>query len=321
MKMRSGRTRLQSKELVEEEPVEEPPQAASTGKKQKSKRELRKEQREVLRSKSLGLIRLSDDKTQKPKKIVFGDDDDSDVEKEEDDKLEEIVPTTKDDDNKEEEDDSDDDMVEQVSGKAAREAELQRELETRAAAQQAAKKKKKRKSRRQVEEEESSDDDDEEIMEEDFFAELDAQKSALRKARKQSKGGDAAISKHTIFHSSNDDDVPRTPIEVMPGMELVVLEDEDEENADLTTALSLVVTEAPSPTALQNSRVVVDGSDVISAKQKQKQKKLGLAPPPPTWRRSQKTNRILLNKGRGGRKGGKAAANFVVKAKVKTYKF
>lgn len=302
---------------MEEEPVEEEevPKAASTGKKQKSKRELRKEQREVLRSKSLGLIRLSDEK-QKPKKIVFGDDDDDDAEQG-DDNLE-LVPKESNDNNDaaaEEEDGSDDDVVEQVSSKAARElalAELERERETKAA--QAAKKKKKRKSRLPVEEEESSDEDEE--MEEDFFAELDAQKSALRKARR-SKGGDAAISKHTVFQSSNDDDVPTTPIEVMPGMELVVLE-EDQENADMTTALSLTVAEAPSQSILHNSRVVTDGSDIVSAKQKQKKKKTGLAPPQPNWRRSQKTNRILLNKGRGK---GKAASNFAVKANVNTYKF
>jgi len=315
MKMRSGKKRSKSKE--EEEPVEEPeqndeaPKAASTGKKQKqNKRNLRKEQREVLRSKSLGLIRPSD-ATQKPKKIVFGDDDDADQGDGSDDNLAIVPKDTA--DNKEEEDDEDD-AVEQVSSKAARDmamAERQGERETKAA--QASKKKKKRKTRPKKEKKEESSDEDED-MEEDFFAELDAQKSAIRKARKSK--GDTAIPKHTIFQSSNEDTSP-TPIEVNAGMELVVLE-EDEEHGDATTALSLALTEAPSQSMLHNSRVITDGSDIISAKQKQKHRKSGRALPEPNWRRSKKTNRVLLNKCRGK---GKAAANFVVKANVKAYKF
>lgn len=305
---RRGKSKEDEEERVEEveanneneqDDDDEAPEATSSSKKKISSRSARKQQRETLRSKNLGLIRIAGDQEPKPNKIVFGDDNEHEGSGSETfhDARESLSPH-EDDNQKEDDGDDDDDAVEQVNTSAARDmalAQLQQEREI----TKANKKTKKRRKARKVEEEEI--DDDKDMLEDDFFAELDAQKSALKKAKKAKPGKD--IPKHTIF--SSNEETSAIPIEYNPGMELVVLGEEEDA---VTVAMSLALTEPPSKNAIICSRgLIVDGSEKISQKQKQKAKKGGKLPEP-TWKRSKKMNRLLLTKGRG-----KAAVNFVPK--------
>lgn len=293
----------------DDDKVEEAVTSSKKKKKTPSERKtLRKQQKEALRSKNLGLI--AEETPNKSRKIVFGDDmDDAPLEEEEDDEKPESASNNNKEDEVEEEED--DDAVEQMDSKAAREMALEQREQERASTKVV--KKKKRKSRARPE----ADADDN--FEDDFFAQLDEQK-ATDKKNKKAKGEDV-IPKHTIFQSA-DEEHPQEPIEVNPGMELVVLGEDDYEEGqrlenDHTMALSMTA-EEPSETALYHSRDnLKSGRDIISMKQRQKYKKHGLKSDTQYWRRSMKMNRRLLTKGKG-----KAAAAFTVANKLeKTFKF
>ena len=302
-----------------------------------SAQELRKQQREQARAKELGLLpktSAEEGTKNKPTKIVFDSDDNEDLDESEqeegqlydahddDEGAEEGEDVAEKASNNENSDSDDDDAVEQMDSRVAKDLALeerQRERETKVVSDiQSKKKKKKRKKSHKIQEKRAGSDDDEDLLEDDdFFAELDAQRSSRRKKKKADQI--EVQPKHTVFQTTMDKHLGHVPIEVNPGMELVVLEEDDydktiydEDDNNIQDSL-ILGGEEPSETAVFHSRAqIVDGSDIISHKQMQKQRKHGLKPPDANWKRSKKMNRMLLSKGKG-----QAAATFA----VKTYKF
>jgi len=327
---------------ADDDNVEEAPTSSkSSNKKEKiTRREIRKHQRETLRSKNLGLIHIGDtnDGTEtptssnRPRKIVFDDTNDVSLE-DNGDKEQDLVDDKlgdnqriQDDDDGDDDDDDDDDAVEQMDSKAAKDmmlAQREQERNTSKAFRATPRKRKRTTGSRGTEHEKDVgplEDDD------DFFAELEAQKAAERKKRKAAAGGDVdVIPKHTIFQTANEELTSKATLEVHPGLELVVLgeKDHDDEGDDgyqqfeKEQAMSLAVTGELSRTALQHSRGFLKGGwDVISDKQRKKKNKTGLMATKDTWKRSKKMNRLLLTKGKG-----KAAVNFASKKVTPTFKF
>jgi hypothetical protein len=253
--------------------------------------------------------------------------------------------------NKAEGDDDDDDGVEEMTSKEARQEDLERrELERRtarvAASQTAAKKSRKRKdcssskaepqpdeprTRKDSEASSVGPDDamaiDTYTMDESFFAELDVAREAERKERRRRRlvEDDTARPRgvHTTFVVEGETSAETQPIvkKVDHNVQVVVLPAAAPAFGDDNDVPALpppvFASEPVSSTALVCSRgLLVDGSDVMSAKAQQKAKKNGIAHlrkdnVVPGWTRSKKMSFLASSKNR--RKQGNAAPIFAVK--------
>jgi hypothetical protein len=247
----------------------------------------------------------------------------------------------------EDDDDEDDDDggVEEMTSKAARQEDLERrEVErrtARAASQTAAKKSRKRRESKVEQQaepnsdassagpedatamiEEGTDMD----MDESFFAQLDEARETERKERRRRRLDDTAgmqRGKHTTFvveGESSEAALHIRPIakKVDHNVHVVVLPAAPANDDDFPALPPPIFTSEPvSSTALVCSRaLLLDGSDVMSAKAQQKAKKNGVAHlvkdnAVPGWTRSKKMSFLASSKSR--RKKGTAAPIFAVK--------
>jgi hypothetical protein len=254
------------------------------------------------------------------------------------------------DDDEEDDDEDDDDGVEEMTSKAARQEDLERrELErrtARAASQTAAKKSRKRRESKAEQQAEpklrknsdASSDGPEGAtamfeggtdmdMDESFFAQLDEARETERKERRRRRLDDTAgmqRGKHTTFvvegESAEAAFLHRRPIakKVDHNVHVVVLPAAPAKDDDFPALPPPIFTSEPvSSTALVCSRgLLLDGSDVMSAKAQQKAKKNGVAHlvkdnAVPGWTRSKKMSFLASSKSR--RKKGTAAPIFAVK--------
>jgi hypothetical protein len=248
-------------------------------------------------------------------------------------------------DGDEDDDEDDDDGVEEMTSKAARQEDLERrELErrtARAASQTAAKKSRKRRESKAEQQAEpklrknsdASSDGPENAtggtdmdMDESFFAQLDEAQETNRKERRRRRLDDTAglpRGKHTTFVVEGES--AEAALHIRPivkkidhNVHVVVLPATLANDDDFPALPPLVFASEPvSSTALVCSRgLLLDGSDVMSAKAQQKAKKNGVAHldkdnAVPGWTRSKKMSFLASSKSR--RKKGTAAPIFAVK--------
>jgi hypothetical protein len=193
-----------------------------------------------------------------------------------------------------EEDDDDDDAVEEVKTSSARESETKKRLQERESARAVVAAGKKKRKRKKVE---TTDD-----LDEDFFQQLEEEKATekarlkqQRKLDKQPKG------RYTSFVVDEENEDDSMPLQAEFDVQVAVI------RPDLDLAFT-----APSAEANLFSRNQLEhGGDGLSAKQIQKAKKNGKkAVENSTWQRSTKMNRILVP---GRRNRGGPAVHFVKK--------
>mmetsp|Transcript_111922 Transcript_111922/g.229164 ORF Transcript_111922/g.229164 Transcript_111922/m.229164 type:complete len:339 (+) Transcript_111922:128-1144(+) len=299
----------------EEEDVEE----TQTPKRGKSKKkELRKQRKEQLKSKTTGVgLKISVDNDSAPtnKKIVFDDtnlpsDEDHNDDNENEQSGEKLSAQSikqKDEDN----DDDDDDAVEEVQGKAARD-EVMDQMKTEEKQSLKTKKKRRRKSRKlKTKQSDDDNDNDDDDMDEDFFAQLDTVRKEELKEKKElekSLARDAAKGKHTTFvfaQNESDDRALSDPMQINENIQVVVLNESSEVTGGNNN--SFVSNSSVSKTALLYSRnALKDGSDPNAgvAEMKRKRNRSGAEVQP--WKRARQ--RVVM--GRSRMTKGKPAAFF-----------
>lgn len=282
-------------------------ESLKTEKQAKRVSDLRRRQRETLRAKATGKIDISNAPSAN-KRIVFDDNepvnrkdittDDQKVNDAESgmDKVMTSEPPREQDEESEVGHDSDEDAVEEVQTSQAHQQEKeQRSQERQSARASLQKTTKKRRRKKTVEQEEEEEDFDE-----DFFQQLEQERQAAKnEQRKAKKLASESKGRHTTFVVAEDDNNRVLPTTV-EGIQVAVL----------SNIVEPTLSE-PTEEAYIYSRSRLDnGSDGLSAKQKQKAKRRKVKPEEnPSWQRSRKMN-VLGSTRLGQNRGGRPAALF-----------
>lgn len=208
-------------------------------------------------------------------------------------------------------DDDDNDEVEEMGNSVAvarEEAEQERERSAARALRMEQAKRRKRKKKAAKKEAKPVDEE----FDEDFFAQLDAEAAEEKALKKQKIDLDEQKGRHTTFVVSGESEGVSAPVRAEHNIEVVVLRDSSPEIDQHEASLG-----APSTSSFAFSRSsIVDGSDTISQKQRQKAKQAGKKTVDnTTWKRSNKMNRLLGRRSKMMRRRGKGtpALNFVTK--------
>lgn len=308
---RSSRKQKRGEDVEErkvEQSEDEPEQDSKTTKDLNGQRsrELRRKQRETMRSRNMGVgISISTESTPS-KKIIFDDENEGEEESVDENGIDEIEPI------KEvvsQGEDSDDDAVEEVKSSVARQTimeQLAKERETVKIQklQTRTKKRKKTSEKKQPDEEE---------FDEEFFAQVDSELEAQRRQKKKKeKGSDSGpAGRHTTFVSVEDDETAG-PIQANHNIELVVLGDEGPVNSALMRIMEAKAGIEPSDASHLFARSRLENGTEQAKKKGSKRKKQDDA----GWKRSKKMNVLAFGHTKMQRRKGRgmAAARFVVKS-------
>lgn len=296
---------------------------------QKSKRQERREKRELLRARAIGAVgKISlDGNSSSSKKIVFDDEEDgfasesNSVNKQQtqenkpninqegdtsDDEPEEDVTSSRKNvihNNDDESDDSDSD-VEEVKTSSQTLELLQKQEEAAKEAAKALSKKKKKKKKIVETKKVPKDDEETSDLDESFFQQL-------QKERQETKAQEAKIPKKTLNTRTTfilEEESDNSPIEVGNGIQVVALEAENDAGPS-----SLGLYEA-TPTAVHHSKstLIQDSSDTVKGNNKRDSRPNRNQP---SWERSSRMKRLLVAPGSFGnkRRRGMAAAFFTRK--------
>lgn len=211
--------------------------------------------------------------------------------------------------NDDDDDGDDDDAVEEVKTSSAKkdiEDQMMKERESARNLNVLRRKSRKRKERPAPNKHEDSTEDD---LDESFFEKLDAEMKDERNSSKKKVTADATTKNKArkITFVANDEGM--TEKNVGHNLTVQVLGDDPR-----------IIGSKPSKTALLFSRgIILSGTDELSEKQIRKAKKSGRDANNfiQTWTRSKKMNRFLLTgaKSKRGRAEGSAAASFVVNSR------
>lgn len=293
-----------------------------------SARELRQQRREKLRSKATGLgLSISTSNQSSAQKIVF-DDDVASIEQITDSKLtREMAPlkTSNAGDENEDDGEDDDNAIEEVKTSVARqEDQKQRHLE-RTSVQSRVTKKKSRKRGHREKHVDANGSDEEAELDEAFFAQLEAERQEERREKRRKLELLQPIGQKTTFVVEGDEAIlaPNIIKPMEHNIQVVVL-------APATITASNGIANVPASlgqpfepiarSTLHYSRnLLVDGCDVMSARQQHRAKKSGKKDTTTLtgWKRSKKMNRLLTVPGvmssKKRQKAGAAAPHFVVR--------